>query len=70
MTPGTGLSPDHGALDIGISEKNASVTENESHEQELDDQNLAKSGKPPRNLPVMRHCISQEILAGTSALVS
>ena len=67
MAPGTG----HGELDNGFREKNASVTENESHkEEELDDQSLAKAGKPPRNLPVIRHSISQAILAGTPALVS
>ncbi|CDP01778.1 unnamed protein product [Coffea canephora] len=65
MAPGTG----HGELDNGFREKNASVTENESHkEEELDDQSLAKAGKPPRNLPVIRHSISQAILAGTPAL--
>ncbi|KAL3527310.1 hypothetical protein ACH5RR_011966 [Cinchona calisaya] len=62
MAPGTGLPP-------GISENN-NISANESHVvEELDDeQSLAKAGKPPRNLPVMRHCISQAILAGTSAL--
>ncbi|KAK2975683.1 hypothetical protein RJ640_027786, partial [Escallonia rubra] len=38
--------------------------------EELDNLSQAKAGKPPRQLPLMRHCISQATLAGSSDLES
>lgn len=70
MAPGTGTSPYNGGLlDNKLNKSNASVMENENHE-ELDDLSQAKAGKPPRNNPAMRHSISQALLPGTLKLVS
>ncbi|GAA0173471.1 protein phosphatase [Lithospermum erythrorhizon] len=60
-------------IDSGISnEENVELSileADENHENINDEQNQAnESGKPPRTLPVMRHCISQTILAATSDL--
>ncbi|CAI9110465.1 OLC1v1010494C1 [Oldenlandia corymbosa var. corymbosa] len=68
MAPGTSGAPHHGELNDGFSKDKASINENEVHEPDMDDQNMAKLGKPPRNLPLMRHCISHAMLAGTSVL--
>ncbi|KAL2522028.1 putative protein phosphatase 2C 47 [Forsythia ovata] len=70
MAPGTDTSPGCGDdLENGVSKENKNVPfiEEEDHE-EYDNSNQAKPGRPPRNLPVMRHCNSQAILAGTSKL--
>lgn len=72
MAPGTDTSPGRGGeFENGVSKENKNVTviEEENHD-ESDNSNQTKPGRPPRNLPVMRHCNSQAMLAGTSKLVS
>lgn len=71
MAPGSDSSPVCGVeFENGVFKDNKSIPiiEEENHE-EYDNSNQAKPGRPPRNLPVMRHCNSQAILERTSKLV-
>lgn len=70
MAAATSGAPHHAELNDAFTTDKTSIKENEIREGEMDDQSMAKSGKPPRNLPLMRHCISQAMLKGTSVLVS
>ncbi|CAA2972425.1 probable phosphatase 2C 47 [Olea europaea subsp. europaea] len=72
MAPGSDTSPACGVeFENGVFKDNKSIPiiEEENHD-EYDNSNQAKPGRPPRNLPVMRHCNSQAILERTSKLSS
>ncbi|XP_015889591.2 probable protein phosphatase 2C 47 [Ziziphus jujuba] len=63
MTPGTDFSPQVTRLDGGFS-KGSGVSAMEDHNADSSDNlNQITSGKPPRNLSVMRHCTSSAFLA-------
>ncbi|XP_028109088.1 probable protein phosphatase 2C 47 isoform X2 [Camellia sinensis] len=71
MAPATDTPPHCTELDGGFcKENNVSAMEDEDPETS-DNSSQAKAGKPPapRNLSVMRHSMSQAILAGTADVV-
>lgn len=65
MAPGTSMLPCNGEVENGFCKGNMSAIE--ENKEISDDLNQPNAGKPPRNNPGMRHCISQASLAGTSA---
>ncbi|XP_075106124.1 putative protein phosphatase 2C 47 isoform X2 [Nicotiana tabacum] len=67
MAPGTSMLPCNGEIENGFCKGNMSAIE--ENKEISDDLNQPNAGKPPRNNPGMRHCISQASLAATSALV-
>lgn len=67
MAQGTDNTPPYyNELDGGCGEEKVGPVEDEDPESS----SLAKAGKPPRNLSVMRHSMSQATLVGTTDLVS
>nr|XP_016511013.1 PREDICTED: probable protein phosphatase 2C 47 [Nicotiana tabacum] len=66
MAPGTSMLPCNGEIENGFCKGNMSAIE--ENKEISDDLNQPNAGKPPRNNPGMRHCISQASLAATSAL--
>ncbi|KAM7523953.1 hypothetical protein LguiA_013855 [Lonicera macranthoides] len=71
MGPGTVVAPHCNPLDDGRCKGSVSAGEEDDHvNEELDNPSQAKAGKPPRNLAVMRHSISQATLAGIYGLES
>lgn len=71
MGPGTDVAPHCSPLDDGRCKGSVSAGEEDYHfNEELDNSSQAKAGKPPRNVAVMRHCISQATLADICGLVS
>ena len=69
MVPGTDTSPYFTALDGGVCKENVFSMEDEDREAS-ENSGQAKIGKPPRNISVMRHSMSQAMLPGTAELVS
>lgn len=70
MAPGgTDVMPQCASFDDGCSKDGVYSVDVDDCE-ELKSSCQGKAGKPPRNdLPTMRHCISQAMLAGNSELV-
>lgn len=70
MVPGgTDVMPQCASFDEGCNKDGVYSVEVDDCE-ELKSSCQGKAGKPPRNdLPTMRHCISQAMLAGNSELV-
>lgn len=69
MAPGTDMTPDCTVLHGGCSKEEVGLVEDEDPESS-ENSSQAKAGKPPRNLSVMRHSMSQRMLVGTTDLVS
>ncbi|XP_057500447.1 probable protein phosphatase 2C 47 [Actinidia eriantha] len=69
MAPGTDTSPYCTVLDGGDCKENVSAMEDEDREAS-ENSGQAKTGKPPRNISVMRHSMSQAMLSGTAELES
>lgn len=62
------MSPCNGEIENGFCKGNMSAIE--ENQEVSDGLSQPNAGKPPRNHPGMRHCISQANLGATSALVS
>ncbi|KAH7837796.1 hypothetical protein Vadar_018071 [Vaccinium darrowii] len=69
MAPGTDMTPDCTVLHGGCSKEEVGLVEDEDPELS-ENSSQAKAGKPPRNLSVMRHSMSQRMLVGTTDLES
>ncbi|XP_057501421.1 probable protein phosphatase 2C 47 isoform X2 [Actinidia eriantha] len=68
MAPGTDTLPYCTVLDGVICKENVSAMEDENPEAS-ENSGQAKTGKPPRNISMMRHSMSQAMLPGTAELV-
>ncbi|XP_017227625.1 probable protein phosphatase 2C 47 [Daucus carota subsp. sativus] len=69
MVPGTDVMPQCASFDDGCNKDGGVYSVEVDDCEELKSSCQGKAGKPPRNdLPVMRHCISQAMLAGNSEL--
>lgn len=71
MSPGTDFFPNFTIGDDGVAGacKNVPAMEDEISET-VDNSNQGKNGKPPRNLSVMRNCVSAARLAAMADMVS
>lgn len=71
MSPGTDFLTNFTIGDDGVAGgcKNVPAMEDENSET-VDNSNQAKNGKPPRNLSVMRNCVSAARLAAMAEMVS
>ena len=69
MAPVTDTLPYCTVLDGVICKENVSAMEDEDPEAS-ENSGQAKTGKPLRNISVMRHSMSQAMLHGTAELVS